>query len=193
MNTRTGHGVGLNGRDLRGRLFCACCFGVAHRQFSGEYGPLLSMRSSEHPSGRSPMSDTNAAKSFFHRSQTEMPRPPYLSNANALGFSQRFFIPSHRMYSGWRSPTEAQPCFVNLLTTSSRCRQPHERVFPDVRLFRGARMVFPHSHSHLHVRTPRGVRPSGATTTSRPYLWPAMSMCFAIQIPCGRAITVGRD
>lgn len=50
------------------------------RQFSGLYGPLLSLRSIVKPSGRSPMSARKFSKLppalEFQRSQTVMPRPP---------------------------------------------------------------------------------------------------------------------
>jgi hypothetical protein len=47
----------------------------AQRQFSGEYGPSLSMRSSVAPGGLSPMSAAKFSNTD-HRSQTVIPRPP---------------------------------------------------------------------------------------------------------------------
>jgi hypothetical protein len=60
------------------RLLFACACRVAHLQFSGEYGPSLSFRSSV-KSSLYPFAIAHAAKAsklLFHSSQIVMPLPP---------------------------------------------------------------------------------------------------------------------
>lgn len=57
-------------------LLFACWVAVAHRQFSGLYGPSLLTRSRDRPTGGLPMSSRKFANDSIHRSQTVIPRPP---------------------------------------------------------------------------------------------------------------------
>ena len=58
------------------RRLVACSAWVAQRQFSGEYGPSLSMRSIDRSAdGRTPMSDTKFSN-IIQRVQIVIPRPP---------------------------------------------------------------------------------------------------------------------
>lgn len=59
--------------------------------------------------GFAPMSAKNAWKLFFQRSQTLMPRPPYLWYFELRGFKHRDRIDSHATYSRLFSPLAVCP------------------------------------------------------------------------------------
>jgi hypothetical protein len=59
-------------------LFAFCCDLEAHRQLPGSYPLALSMRSSEVPGGRSPMS-SRKLRNFVQRSHTITPLAPYVA------------------------------------------------------------------------------------------------------------------
>jgi len=78
------------------RLLLACSNRVAQRQFSGEYGPLLSGYLSKECilDGRGPISDRNLSKES-HLGSTEIPRPPYSAYDRLEGLMHLFLIPLH--------------------------------------------------------------------------------------------------
>lgn len=82
-------------------LLWDCCCHVAHRTFSGEYGPsgLGYLSSVWAFDGLIPTSLRNARKSFCHRSHTVMPRPPYLAHPDWDGSVHRLSIPRQIVYS----------------------------------------------------------------------------------------------
>ena len=83
----------------RGRRFLACSEPVAQRQLPGSYPLSLSSRSKEEPEGRTPMS-AKKLSNLRQRSQTVMPRPPYLPHPMFFGLVHRATILAQDLYVG---------------------------------------------------------------------------------------------
>jgi len=82
-------------------MFSCCSWRVDHLQFSGKYPLSLSILSSECKGlGISPISSRKFLKLDCHRSQTLIPRPPYLWYEGLLGQLQRFFMLRQVVYKG---------------------------------------------------------------------------------------------
>lgn len=165
------------------RMFLCCCILVAHRQFHGAYGPLLSLRSIECAGdGRLPMSRRNTAKSASHSGQTEIPLPPYLLYAGSSGFEHLKRICSQVRYS----ELLVKPCLKLMFSwplswlrsiVFSLVRQPQE-----VSRFGRAVMWLdvPQLHLHSHSVAPHGSVPTGPMTVNLPNVLPLKSIRGAI-------------
>ena len=82
----------------------ACASMSTHRQFSGEYGPSLSIRSIVRLAAK-PFASAQSTKDHgsSHSLQTTIPRSAYRFRQTEFGVfgSHRRRIPSHRKYAGW--------------------------------------------------------------------------------------------
>ena len=167
-----------------------CSLSVAHRQFSGAYGPFGSSLSIVLPGGLRPMSARNASKDSSHRLQTVMPRPPQFGKSLDFSSWQRLFMPNQVRYSADIPCRFLWPCFVTLkdrlatnsgsapsLLAHSEAKHPQDRVPPRRRFGPVASVWFPQSQTHSHWR---GFW-SFWITRSRPNLCPVMSMSFMPQ------------
>lgn len=146
------------------RLLFACSTGVAQKQFSGEYGALLSRRSMLWERlGFGPMSARNCSKSS-HRGSHVIPRPPYLAKDSLSGFSHLLRSSVQVLCSG----VFVRPCVVMRMVAFSLVAhrhvfELHMTRFPFITCHRRPQR---HSHSHfpccgdgpLTVRLPK-VRP----------------------------------
>jgi hypothetical protein len=144
----------------------------AQTQFSKEYDPSLSFRSSVcSVLGRGPISRRNTSKSF-HRGSQSMPLPPYLEYDFAFGLLQRVRMLAQTLYS----VVLANPCVVALCVLASRITQVHrfERVMRRLpfKIFQ----CLPHSHLHSH----RPFVSDGWMTVSGPKTMP---LRFSIELP----------
>lgn len=163
-------------RLVRRLLFCSVR--VAHRQFFGEYGPLLSgYRSSEWSGdGFGPMSDKKFSNDS-HLKSKDMPRPPYFSKSELFGFEHLFFMPLHALCSGvrlrlWRVCRNFTAALSEHLHLSDR----FVRRLPVVQT-----RVFPHTHWHSQTDNDRcsSVRPK---TVSDPNVTPVRSNVFMLTL-----------
>lgn len=156
------------------RRLTDCSRTVAHRQFSGEYGPLLSLRSMECAGeGRGPMSTRKCAK-VLHRSHTVIPRPPYRKYPGLEGLPHRCFMPSQTLNSG------SEAIGVRPDLRLAYCWQPQEVVFPVRRLLRLTMEVLPQSHEQSHIDLLYGESSALLTATKKPYRFPETSMRLVI-------------
>lgn len=172
----------LNVRRWLRRVFRPCSVGVAHRQLSGVYPKSLFVRSSVVPSGRSGMS----AKKHLNpcrppspksqRSQTVIPRPPYLWKLELRGFVQRLIICAQVPYKGWLRKLWVRLDAGFPVTISNRkhpqlCAPPLRKMSP-----RTARSV-PQSQMQFH-HLPLRLRRSSDIDTTRylPNLCPVRSL-----------------
>lgn len=126
-------------------LLWDCWWYVAHRQFSGEYGPAGSGYRSRLWSfdGLIPMSLRKARKSFSHRSQTVIPFPPYRGQLICNGSLHRLSIPRQIEYS------------VVLLEKCIRLLQPQLMDLPVFRLFHATIFSRPHLHRQCQYVSPQ--------------------------------------
>lgn len=155
------------------RVLPACSSDVAHRQFSGLYEPLVSMRSSEwFGDGRGPISAKNASKLSRHRSHIVMPRPPYRWKFQTALFSHRVFAQDHAAYSG----VADWPCVRKRRASISRLKHPQLVVWLVLSLLPDTITVFPQAQRHAQDARPSGVFSALETTSSLPNLTPQRSM-----------------
>lgn len=151
----------------------ACSDGVAHRQLSGVYPPVLSIRSMEYsPGGRGPMSARNLSNDSRQRSHTKIPRAPYLRNPAELGLWQRCIIRLQVSYSRvFDSPWVCD--VLPMEAFSSLIRHPQDTVLPDTRLAAPISSTVPQSHRHV-IFALLPDRLTRATDTSRPKRLPSI-------------------
>lgn len=151
------------------RLLLACARAVAQMQFSGEYGPLLSMRSSIRPSGFMPISSRNLSK-VVHRSQQTIPRAPYEGYFSFFGLLQRCRI--------WLQTRCVFECVIPC-TKPGFGPQPHDVLEPETRLAAKTSFLTPQSHTHAHLacRDGTGLR---WLTSHFPKRLPARSVSFPL-------------
>lgn len=125
-------------------LLWACCCQVAHRIFSGEYGPSGSGYLSRVCAfeGLGPTSLRKAVKSFLHLSQTLIPRPPYLGQLLCFGLEHLSIMPAHMKYS------------VVLVAKCVRLLHPQLIDFPRLRLLMATSFSRPHLHRHSQYLSP---------------------------------------
>ena len=144
---------------------------IVHRQLSGEYPRLLSIRSMLCLGvGRRPISSRNDLKLVTHDSQMVIPRPPYSLYLLFLGFVQRAFMPFHTWYSG----NDERPCVESKAAADSRCTHPHEVVFPPRRLDWLTTVLSPHSQAQFQYRWDAR-RSDSEITVRRPKVCPVRS------------------
>lgn len=152
-------------------LFRACSAYVAHRQFSGEYGPSLSIRSMLcFGDGRGPISLKKFSNNR-HRGATVMPRPPYLLYELALGLSHRFRMPDQIAYStvlDWW-------CVTALRYAESLKAQRHLSPRFAKRLPRLITTTAPQTHWQINWPRPACWYP---VTVREPKRWPTDICCF---------------
>lgn len=130
-------------------LFLFCSRYVAHRQFFGEYGPLLSIRSSACLlDGGSPISFLKFKNPSIpsHRLQIEIPRPPYLGYDLRFLSKTRCLILAQYLYNSVSLP----PCVFFLFEESSAARHPQLFVSPIKRRAVLTKVSFPHSQRQSH-------------------------------------------
>lgn len=154
------------------RLFLACTTPFAHRQFPGEYPPLLSIRSKLEPIGTSPISKRNDPKELVHRLQTLIPLPPYAFQSGEFGFWHRFFIRAHVAYV----LVLECPCVVAFLELINALRQPQLLLSPLSKCPLYGSVLFPQSHKQTQDVRPCFVGDPYLTakTTRLPNLLPTM-------------------
>lgn len=134
------------------RRLRACSAAVAQTTLPGAYGPSLSLRSSPWRfDGRRPMSARKAGYDSRQRSQTVMPRPPYLSYACAFGRWHLAIIECQMRYSETRMPRGLSPCVVDRLRVISFLRQPQDCVMPLWRLHSLMICSLPHSQRQKYA------------------------------------------
>lgn len=127
------------------RIFLACCWAVAQRQFSGEYGPFWSgyLSIECRGDGRRPIS-LRKFENFSQRSQTLMPRPPYRCQSWWVGLVHLFHIRLHVRHSAlFVSPWSSLPDWQPQLLDRLRCSALVKTIFSRPQMHRQYHVVSP--------------------------------------------------
>lgn len=158
------------------RLFSACVFRYAQRQFSGEYNPFTLILSKLWFGPGWPISNKKFSN-FFQRSHMVIPRPPYRCHPTFLLLVHRSIMWHHDLYAR----VLQAPCVVfNFVVTMLR-KQPHDFVPPDNTRCRLVTITFPQSHRHSTCR-PLPLLGIALKTTSLKKRFPVISMWADISL-----------
>lgn len=180
------------------RLLHACWNEVSHRQFSGEYGPSLSMRPRDVFGSHV---DIIASRNFkrpccpTHSSQTAMPLPPYAGYAGSLVLKHLASMLRYEFSMGCGRPPMVRPWVIDavlamawpfsvLARLVSARRHPQDRVAPRISALDVVEILPPHSHTQRHfIRCDWFWRSETSTTSKRPNFIPAMFLKGGICAP----------
>lgn len=159
------------------RLFC-CVKWSTHRQFSGEYGPVTSSRSSVSPSGLSFAHEINPSN-VRQASQTNTPFAPYDANCLSVGLWHRLIMCRQRLYLSLCAE-KTQPLtrsFAARFAVSLRMH-PQELVSPFCSKYDAAVFSVPQSHRQSHIARPFVSFSDLFNTVNLLNFLPARSMSF---------------
>lgn len=165
------------------RLFCWVRWS-AHRQFSGEYGPDGSMRSSVVPAGLS-FAHSMKPANVRHASHTVTPFAPYAANCLSSSLWQRLTMWCQPLYlSRLAEYTQSFQRSAAMRFMASLRTQPHDDVLPDCSAYEAATFSAPHEHRQSHCARPLLPFSARRMAVSRPNVFPVKSTSFMPRTMC---------